>query len=130
MFSKTAQDQLQAEMDKMVDDTVVFKLHDGPAGPAFADNLMFGDGLPQEYTYSEGGELRFVMPELTERVPLPRQWWQLRMRYVDLPKQLKVHEISMWSRGLPVMLVDRRGPIYLTSGGVLTLCDIARPTIS
>ena len=128
-MAKAAQEILQAEMDNLVGDTIILKLHDGPPGPDFTDNLMFGDGRPQEYTYSKGGAVTWKMPEVTDRVPAPRRWWHLRRRYMDVPKVWWVEWVTAWSDGRPVMPVDWRGRVHLRGGDTLTLRDIKRPVI-
>jgi hypothetical protein len=132
MFTEYARDQLQQVLDDMVDDTVVFKLHDGPPGPDFTHNLMFGDGLPQEYAYSQGGEVVFEMPRFHDRHPVVRRWWQ-RRRQVERPYEipmLEIHYVSLWSRGAPLVLADGIWfPYRLSHGDRFILSGIGRPTI-
>lgn len=134
MLTGRCQEMFQALLDCLVGDIVELKMHDGPPGRNCRDNLVLGDGLPQTYSFSLGGTVRFTIPELPERiarVPLPRRWWQFRTRYREerQPATLQVCDVSMWSDGLPVMLLAWRTPrpVRLREGDSLTLLDIQRP---
>lgn len=67
---------LQRHLDDLVGDQVLFTLHDGAPGPHGIDNLAFGTGLPQRYSFAEGGSVGFRIPSMpvkNVRVPLPRR---------------------------------------------------------
>ena len=128
-------ESLQRRLDELVGNHVVFTIHTGDPGPHCTDNLAFGDGLPQPYSFAEGGSVRFcipAMPRLRARVPVRRRWWQIWPRHrTEMREQLvRIEAVTMWSNGRPVMPVDLEySPIVLVSGSVLIVTPSGKPRI-
>lgn len=136
-FSRAFQQQMQQHLDGLVGDAVVLKLHTGDPGADLNDNLAFGDGLPQRYSFRQGGTAVFTMPSMPpafDRVPLPRKWWQLRRRYEDVrrPSFAYVHAVSMWANSGAAMRVhlSQPTPILLTPKSTLHITPDGKPTIT
>ncbi|MFD6400786.1 hypothetical protein [Nocardia sp. NPDC060249] len=122
----------QHQLDELTGDRVEFAIHTGDPGPDCTDNLAFGDGLRQPYSFAEGGSVGFripVMPLEQVRVSLPRRWWQIRTRYRsrEVVPMAHVKALTMWSNGQAIMRLSLPEREYwLKSGDVL----IVTPTFS
>ncbi len=133
--TRHTEELLQRHLDELAGDRVVFTIHTGNPGPRGTDNLAFGDGLPQPYSFAEGGSVGFripVMPRLRVRVPVRRRWWQIWPRHrTEMREQLvRIEAVTMWSNGHPVMPVDLpHPPIVLVSGSVLIVTPNGKPRI-
>lgn len=129
------QEQMQRYLDELIGDRVEFTIHDGDPGPECTDNLAFGDGLPQSYSFTEGGSVAFnipVMPYERIRVPVPRRWWQIRRRYrIHTQASLvRIEAVTLWSKGRPMLRVDAPTlPITLVGGGVLIITPNGKPQV-
>jgi hypothetical protein len=99
-------------MDNVTDlgDVVTFKLHTGDPGPDCDQNLFLGDGMPQQWTQSTGGEIEFRIPELDD-------------------SEATIYAVTMWShgKGMDVSSVLPRRRVVMRPGDVLSLTNLGPP---
>ncbi len=130
-IQRPTQELMRRHLDELAGDRVVFTIHTGDPGPQGADNLAFGDGLPQPYSFTEGGSVGFRIPAMPRvRVPVPRRWWQIGPRHrTEMREQLvRIEAVMMWANEHPVMPLDLPySPIVLVSGSVLIVTPHGKP---
>lgn len=126
---------LQRHLDELVGDHVLFTVHDGDPGLHGTNNLAFGTGLPQPYSFTQGGSVGFLIPPMRlerVRVPLQRRWWQIRKRYRirEVSPMVRIQAVMMWSNGRCVMPINLPEPEYLLrSGDMLTVIPNGKPKV-
>ena len=125
--------EIGRRLNELVSDRVVFTIHDGDPDIHGTANLAFGDGLPQAYSFAEGGSVGFRIPAMPiehVQVPLPRRWWHIGRRYRTETRTplVQIEAVMMWSDGRPIMPVNLEySPIVLVSGSVLIVTPNGKP---
>lgn len=109
MYLEHLRDRMQAELDKIVGDDIVLKLHNGHPGITGAEHLLFGTGLPKSFTYGTDIGVTWTCEDIPQPAAAPSKWWQPRKEAGRITR-MHIHHMTSWlPDGTPLMIASLNG---------------------